>query len=620
MNKPFSPCFRIRFVIACIGASLVFHSLTAAVMWVGGGADNNWSTPANWSDNAVPTAATAVEIAVTGVDSPTIAIVGTVQCASLTINKSATSSDADARLRFVGEKEAYLDVNAPVESTVPVAVEGDLAISDVKTGTYAPQETATLRLKQRINQMIVSTVGAIRAGQTPLPEGYAPTFQGKGTILLDETEIYRMSYTSLVVNATFKDFTGTLALENGARLLNYQKMNNVAEDLDPFPAAMTLSLRNAAMSNNTSYVAHVTPLHLRINSALRFEDDGTGCTNRLALGRGIFNLAGPLKGDGNARIWSWRNGTILSGDNSAFKGRVELAMSKDYIDGIEKNRAMGLSGLAAGSPHAVFEMNSVVTNPVTLTGRTHGIAYRLDGTPTAEQSELHLGAIIATNNSAIIRLEPGLKIVIGEREDVTSRLACGFYMNQGIYDATLVKKGKGVLELMRGYSIEEDYIVPVTTMSPVYCIEEGTLSLQTGVTGDWTIEENAVLDIHEVKDPSGSVFPVVFWHEGKRSTALITSKRGIMRIRMKYPPRFVGGQIDTSEGCHLIIDIDEMPKEATVLLESFYDVRRFTREELRVIEIRVNGERPVKRPSLFIMENGSIGLDPNPRGVLVLIR
>ena len=147
MNKPFSPCFRIRFVIACIGASLVFHSLTAAVMWVGGGADNNWSTPANWSDNAVPTAATAVEIAVTGVDSPTIAIVGTVQCASLTINKSATSSDADARLRFVGEKEAYLDVNAPVESTVPVAVEGDLAISDVKTGTYAPLSPKTVARK-----------------------------------------------------------------------------------------------------------------------------------------------------------------------------------------------------------------------------------------------------------------------------------------------------------------------------------------------------------------------------------------------------------------------------------------------------------------------------------------
>ena len=93
-----------------------------------------------------------------------------------------------------------------------------------------------------------------------------------------------------------------------------------------------------------------------------------------------------------------------------------------------------------------------------------------------------------------------------------------------------------------------------------------------------------------------------------------------MRIRMKYPPRFVGGQIDTSEGCHLIIDIDEMPKEATVLLESFYNARRFTREELRVIEIRVNGERPVKRPSLFITENGSIGLDPNQRGVMVLIR
>ena len=616
MNKPFSPCFRIRFFIACIGASLAFQSLFASVTWVGGGADNNWSTPANWSDNAVPTAATAVEIAVTGEDSPTIAIVGTVQCASLTINKSATSSDADARLRFVGEKEAYLDVNAPVESTVPVAVEGDLAISDVKTGTYAPQETATLRLKQRINKMIVSTVGSIRAEQKPLPEGYAPTFQGKGTILLDETEIYRMSYTSLVVNATFKNFAGTLALENGARLLNYQKMNNVAEDLDPFPSGMTLSFKNAAMSNNTSYVAHVTPLHLRINSALRFEDDGTGCTNRLELGRGIFNLAGSLKGDGNARIWSWRNGTFLSGDNSAFKGRVDLAMSKDYMNGIEMNRAMGLSGLAAGSPHAVFEMNSSVTNLVTRTG----IAYRLDGKPTAEQSELHLGAIIATNSSAIVRLEPGLKIVIGEREDVKSRLACKFYMNTGYYDATLIKKGKGVLEFGRGFGYESTYTVKLTKVSPVYCVQEGTLALKMGVCGHITIEKGAVLDIYEQTDPTGSVFPILLWSElGCRSR--ITSKGGLMRMRMKYPLSMAGGVIDTSEGCHLIIDIDEMPQEATTLIKTVsQNWRRFTREELSVIEIRVKGQRPVKRPSLFIMEDGSIGLDPKPRGALVIVR
>ncbi len=618
MKIQFGQTSQVRRWITCLGIAFVCQSLIAAVTWVGGGADNNWATAANWSDNAVPTASTPVEITVTGAKTPTISIAGTKQCASLTIKKSETVSDADASLLLIGENSAYLDVKTPVASSAPVVIEGDLAISDVQTGTYVPQESATLRLKQNINTLLVSAVGSIREGQPALPEGYEPVFQGKGTVLLDEKQYYHVSYTSLVAKATFKDFRGTLALENGAELLNYQRFSNVAEDLDPFPSTMTLSFKNARLRNNEAYVEYNRPLRMKVNAALKFEDDGQSHTNRLELGLGLFNLAGPLKGDGNVCIRSRRNGLVLSGDNSEFRGCVDLDIDKTYLKdmNIHEDLATGVSGLWAGSPHAVFVMNSNVTNVwLQATLGTKGIAYRLRGAPTATQSELHLGALIATNLSTRVQLEPGMKIVIGEREDVTSRLSCKFYMDQGYYDATLIKKGKGVLELGENYAYETSYLVPMTKLSPTYWIQEGTLSIKRGTCGHFIIEKGAILDLSE-PTPRETEVPRLWTELGCRSK--ITSKGGIMKLRMKKP-LIMPGQIDTSEGCHLIIDIDEMPKAAARLIRTNAE-SPFTREELRVIEIRVNGQRPAARPSLFIMEDGSIGIDPKRRGTMVLIR
>ncbi len=194
--------FRQMTCLACLVLVLVLLSpVSAQIMWNDGGGDSLWSTAANWSGDAVPTAVDAASI-----DQPegTHCVVGEgtdAECETLRVGNGGSTTNLDITGGSLTASGAYIGVDSPgghgiLNVSGGVFATGALQIGWRGTGTL----NVTGGLVELSDNLIVpgltgtGTVnlrgGTIRASDLRLTSDLGQVDVGAGTLILagDDTE------------------------------------------------------------------------------------------------------------------------------------------------------------------------------------------------------------------------------------------------------------------------------------------------------------------------------------------------------------------------------------------------------------------------------------------------
>ncbi|OYW70645.1 MAG: hypothetical protein B7Z37_30115, partial [Verrucomicrobia bacterium 12-59-8] len=232
-------------------SSLLFPSLVQAQNWIGGGADNNWSTSANWSGGAPPTATS-------------INFTGTTRLTSFNDTAAGTSY---ATFNFSSTAGAF------VVSGNAVVLGGDA------TDSSATKETINLVLRlgsgTSRNFNIVNAAGELEISQgIEVVSGTANLVKvGRGAMTLTGANTYNGLTSVLDGTLTISGASGSLVLGTGITVTN----------------GATFRLSNTAAANSTARLADTQGVSLN-GGNMQFTNTGGAVDYSETVG--VLTLAG----------------------------------------------------------------------------------------------------------------------------------------------------------------------------------------------------------------------------------------------------------------------------------------------------------------------------------------
>jgi autotransporter-associated beta strand protein len=161
--------FTLAILVAAVLLAPALHA--ASITWdAGGGADKNWSTVSNWSDNATATGDDVTFDATGALASGTTSIVDTsISIASLTYNlesstlKQTTSIAAGQTLTVAGNFLLAPSINASATAKTDVIINGATGALIVNGTSFQVGQTANSALSQPSHSLDMSGLGTLTA-------------------------------------------------------------------------------------------------------------------------------------------------------------------------------------------------------------------------------------------------------------------------------------------------------------------------------------------------------------------------------------------------------------------------------------------------------------------------
>lgn len=307
--------------------ALAFRPLTAGAVdgvWISGGIDNNWDTPANWIGGSIPDGVSDTAIILTNGPGTNINFNGNRQLATLNIA-------IDPVYTF-----------SIVNNTLSISAGGAIIFNPSNNG--GNNQTLTFS-----SDVSFAGDGAI---QSPFNQGYGRSinFSGQiaatGTVYFASAKTGGPGYFGIIISGNNTNFTGTAILTNGLVAISHTNAlgtnaipvelrgGNFCLNCNPVKTLFVTTNSTMTAWGNSTYYGNIV---LTNNATLLFDSYNGGNSRTLTLNC-------PISGTGNLQVYS--SGAVVTfGGTSANTFTGNVTITKDTL---VLNKTAGLDAIPGG--------------------------------------------------------------------------------------------------------------------------------------------------------------------------------------------------------------------------------------------------------------------------------